>query len=60
MPAYTFEKLSPSPPRDPVAPRPEKRRGMIVQMFGRLMDLRPRRSFRREKVSTSHRQEPRG
>ena len=59
MPVFTFEKLSPAAPREVVAPSPKKRRGRLVQMFGRLLDVRARRSFRRHKPAPSHRQEPR-
>jgi hypothetical protein len=50
MPAFTFEKISPpvhhTPP--PATP-PQKPRGIIVQIMDRLVEVRVKKSLRRER-----------
>ena len=57
MPAFTFEKLSPSAPRNPAnAPVAEKRRRGIARMLGRFANMR--RIFSKQKLSMARQQEP--
>ena len=44
MPAFTFEKISPPVRRGPVPPIEKKQRGVIVQMLGKIVDARMKRS----------------
>jgi hypothetical protein len=49
MPAFTFEKISPPTRRGPIPPIVKKQRGVIVQILGRFVDARVKRSMREEK-----------
>ena len=56
MPAFTFEKISPPPPRGPIPPDAvagtsivRKPRGVIVQMLDRFVEARFRRTLGEEK-----------
>ena len=54
MPAFTFEKISPPPAVHGSAPAPvppieKKPRGVIVQIFGRLVETRGERAQRVQK-----------
>ena len=50
MPAFTFEKISPPVRRGPPPQVVEKRRGVIVQIFGRLVEARRKRTPKEENV----------
>jgi hypothetical protein len=59
MPAFTFEKLTPSAPRAPAPPVVKKRRGMMVRMLDRFAGKRARRVFfRRKAVSNADHPKP--
>jgi hypothetical protein len=54
MPAFTFEKISPPPPRGPIPPGAatavvRKPRRVIVQMLDRFVEARVKRRLREEK-----------
>jgi hypothetical protein len=49
MPAFTFEKISPPVRRGPIPPIVKKQRGVIVQILGRFVEARIKRSTRRKK-----------
>jgi len=49
MPAFSFEKISPPIRRGPLPPIVKKQRGVIVQILGRFVEARVKRSKRREK-----------
>ena len=44
MPAFTFEKISPTVRRGPIPPIVKKQRGLIVQILGRLVAARVKKS----------------
>jgi hypothetical protein len=46
MPAFTFEKISPPVRRGPIPPIAKKQRGVIVQILGRFVEARVKRSRR--------------
>jgi len=46
MPAFTFEKISPPVRRGPIPPIVKKRRGVIVQILGRFVEARVKRTRR--------------
>jgi hypothetical protein len=56
MPAFTFEKISPPIRRGPIPPIVKKQRGVIVQILGRFVDARVKRSRREEKGVIARRQ----
>jgi hypothetical protein len=56
MPAFTFEKISPPIRRGPIPPIVKKQRGVIVQILGRFVDARVKRSMREEKRVIARRQ----
>ncbi len=56
MPAFTFEKISPPTRRGPIPPIVKKQRGVIVQILGRFVDARVKRSMREEKGVIARRQ----
>jgi hypothetical protein len=47
MPAFSFEKISPPTRRGPIPPIVKKQRGVIVQILGRFVEARVKRSKRR-------------
>jgi hypothetical protein len=49
MPAFSFEKISPPVRRGPLPPIAKKQRGVIVQILGRFVEARVKRSLRVEK-----------
>ena len=49
MPVFTFEKISPPVRRGPIPPIVRKQRGVIVQILGRFVEARVKRSLRAEK-----------
>ncbi len=49
MPAFTFEKISPPVRRGPIPPIVKKQRGVIVQILGRFVEARIKRSTRGKK-----------
>jgi hypothetical protein len=49
MPAFSFEKISPPIRRGPIPPIAKKQRGVIVQILGRFVEARVKRSVREEK-----------
>jgi hypothetical protein len=56
MPAFTFEKISPPVHRNPPpVAAPEKPRGIIVQILDRFVEVRVKRSLRRERRMVSRR-----
>jgi len=56
MPAFTFEKISPPTRRGPIPAIVKKQRGVIVQILGRFVDARVKRSMREEKGVIARRQ----
>ena len=56
MPAFSFEKISPPIRRGPIPPIVKKQRGVIVQILGRFVDARVKRSMREEKGVIARRQ----
>lgn len=50
MPAFTFEKISPSVRRAPTAAVPKKPRGLISQMINRFAERRARRTLQDERA----------
>ena len=56
MPSFTFEKISPPTRRGPIPPIVKKQRGVIVQILGRFVDARVKRSMRKEKGVIARRQ----
>ena len=57
MPAFTFEKISPPVRSGPAPPVAEKRRGVIVQIFGRLVKARRKRTPKEEKAVVARHEE---
>ena len=57
MPAFTFEKISPPVRRGPIAPIETKQRGVIVQVLGRFVEARVKRTERVEESSLDRREE---
>jgi hypothetical protein len=55
MPMFTFEKISPPVRRGPIAPIVKKQRGVLVQMLGRFVEARVKRTLR-EKGGIARRQ----
>lgn len=53
MPAFSFEKISPPIRRGPIPPIAKKQRGVIVQILGRFVEARVKRSVRDEKGVTA-------
>ena len=49
MPAFSFEKISPPVHRGPVPAIAKKQRGVIVQILGRFVETRVKRTLRKEK-----------
>ena len=49
MPAFTFEKISPPVRRGPIPAIEKKQRGVIVQILGRFVETRVKRTLRKEK-----------
>ena len=49
MPAFTFEKIPPPVRHVPIPPIVKKQRGVIVQILGRLVEARSRRTLRGDK-----------
>jgi hypothetical protein len=49
MPAFTFEKISPPVRRGPLPPIVKKQRGVIVQILGRFVEARVKRSMKKGK-----------
>jgi hypothetical protein len=49
MPAFTFEKISPPVRRGPIPPIVKKQRGVIVQILGRFVEARVKRSMKKGK-----------
>jgi hypothetical protein len=56
MPVFTFEKISPPVRRGPIPPIVKKQRGVIVQILGRFVEARVKRSTREEKRVIARRQ----
>jgi hypothetical protein len=56
MPVFTFEKIPPPIRRGPIAPIVKKQRGVIVQILGRFVEARVKRSLRKEKGVVARRQ----
>jgi hypothetical protein len=48
MPVFTFEKISPPVRRGPIPPIVKKQRGVIVQILGRFVEARVKRTSRKE------------
>ena len=50
MPAFTFEKISPPVAAHPMSCRPPRKpRGVIVQILDRFVEVRVRRTLRKDK-----------
>ena len=49
MPAFMFEKITPSVGRGPVVAIEKKQRGVIVQMLDRFVEARVKRTLKEEK-----------
>jgi hypothetical protein len=58
MPVFTFEKISPPPPRVPPAPAAEKPRSVIVQILDRFVEARVKRTVASEKAGKVSRRKP--
>jgi len=58
MPAFTFEKISPPVRRGPIAPIEKKQRGVIVQILGKFVEARVKRSRKEEKGVIARRKPP--
>jgi hypothetical protein len=56
LPAFSFEKLSPSIRRGPIAPIVTKQHGIIVQILGRLVEARVKRTLKEESGVIARRQ----
>jgi hypothetical protein len=56
MPAFTFEKISPPVRRGPLPPIVKKQRGVIVQILGRFVEARVKRSMKKGKGAIARRQ----
>ncbi|PDT87022.1 hypothetical protein CO669_27620 [Bradyrhizobium sp. Y36] len=50
MPAFTFEKISPSVRRAPAMAEPKKPRSVISQVIDRIAERRARRSLQDERA----------
>lgn len=48
MPAFSFEKISPPVRRGPLPPIAKKQRGVIIQILGRFVEARVKRTRREE------------
>lgn len=48
MPAFSFEKISPPVRRGPLPPIAKKQRGVIIQILGRFVEARVKRTRRDE------------
>ena len=57
MPAFSFEKISPPVRRGPIPPIAKKQRGVIVQILGRFVEARVKRSLPEEKGGVARRQQ---
>jgi|HubBroStandDraft_2_1064218.scaffolds.fasta_scaffold916050_2 hypothetical protein len=49
MPAFTFEKIPPPARHGPTPPIVKKQRSVIVQILGRLVETRAKRTLRGDK-----------
>jgi hypothetical protein len=58
MPAFTFEKISPPVRRGPIPPIAKKQRGVIVQILGRFVEARVKRSRRKQEKGVIARYKP--
>jgi len=58
MPVFTFEKISPPVRRGPLPPIAKKQRGIIVEILGRFVEARVKRTAREEKGVIARRQQP--
>lgn len=58
MPAFSFEKISPPVRRGPVPLIAKKQRGVIVQILGRFVEARIKRSTRPDKGLLARRRPP--
>jgi hypothetical protein len=56
MPAFSFEKISPTIRRGPIPPIVKKQRGVIVQILDRFVEARVRRTLKEEKSAAARRQ----
>ena len=59
MPSFTFEKISPPIRRGPVPPIVKKQRGVIVQILGRFVEARVKRTQREEEKGAVARRQQR-
>jgi hypothetical protein len=50
MPAFTFEKITPPVRRGPLPPIEKRQRGVIVQILGRFVEARVKKSLRQESL----------
>jgi hypothetical protein len=57
VPAFSFEKISLSPRRGPIAPIMTKQRGLIVQMLDRFVEARAKRTLKQERGVTTRRRQ---
>jgi hypothetical protein len=57
MPAFTFEKISPPVRRGPIPPIAKKQRGVIVQILGRFVEARVKRTRRAQEKGVIARHE---
>lgn len=56
MPAFTFEKLSSPLRRNPIPPDENKRRGRLVQLLERFVEMRAKRALRKEGATATSEQ----
>jgi hypothetical protein len=58
MPVFTFEKISPPVRRGQLPPIAKKQRGSIVQILGRFVEARIRRTSLKGKGAARRQQKP--
>lgn len=56
LPAFSFEKISPSIRRGPIPPILTKQRGVIVQILDRFVEVRMKRALKEETGVIARRQ----
>jgi hypothetical protein len=57
MPAFTFEKIAPPVRHGPIPPVVKKQRGVIVQILGRFVEARVKRTQRADKAIVARREQ---
>jgi hypothetical protein len=57
MPAFSFEKIAPPVRHGPIPPIVKKQRGVIVQILGRFVEARVKRTQRADKAIVARREQ---